>query len=171
MVTCHSAIAPLPFTHGKAPLVERRMVKNFYKFREWAGMVMQCGAIGCYFSTADPSGLCSRCLSDESADARIAREKYQQRFSIKFPASSNVMPPDPEAEAARAEAACRYSRRFARSRTGYGSLSPVSFDHYSRESPAVTITSESIFCRQCDGDGGATGNCPRCGGDGFEPNR
>jgi hypothetical protein len=25
------------------------------------------------------------------------------------------------------------------------------------------------FCRQCDGDGGATGDCPRCGGTGWEP--
>ena len=25
------------------------------------------------------------------------------------------------------------------------------------------------FCNQCGGDGGAGGNCPRCGGNGFEP--
>lgn len=29
--------------------------------------------------------------------------------------------------------------------------------------------SSSVFCSQCGGDGGATGNCPRCGGNGFEP--
>ncbi len=30
-------------------------------------------------------------------------------------------------------------------------------------------SSTSIFCRQCGGDGGAGGRCPRCGGNGIEP--
>jgi hypothetical protein len=27
----------------------------------------------------------------------------------------------------------------------------------------------SVFCHRCGGDGGALGNCPRCGGNGLEP--
>ena len=27
-----------------------------------------------------------------------------------------------------------------------------------------------LMCKLCDGDGGATGNCQRCGGNGIEPN-
>lgn len=34
---------------------------------------------------------------------------------------------------------------------------------------ARVIQADSIFCTRCNGDGGATGNCPKCGGNGFEP--
>ena len=30
-------------------------------------------------------------------------------------------------------------------------------------------SSSSVFCHRCGGDGGALGNCPRCGGNGLEP--
>ena len=35
--------------------------------------------------------------------------------------------------------------------------------------PEVPGSSTGIFCRQCLGDGGAGGRCPRCGGNGMEP--
>lgn len=35
--------------------------------------------------------------------------------------------------------------------------------------PSVTKKSAYEICHQCGGDGGAGGRCPRCGGNGFEP--
>jgi hypothetical protein len=32
-----------------------------------------------------------------------------------------------------------------------------------------STASGTVFCYQCNGDGGAGGKCPRCGGNGFEP--
>ena len=38
-----------------------------------------------------------------------------------------------------------------------------------RAVPEPRAQAPSIFCTRCSGDGGATGNCPRCGGNGLEP--
>ena len=38
-----------------------------------------------------------------------------------------------------------------------------------RSERAVPAQFPSIFCPKCKGDGGATGNCPTCGGSGFPP--
>jgi hypothetical protein len=44
-------------------------------------------------------------------------------------------------------------------------------DNVSTSPAKITQPSGMQFenCRQCGGDGGAGGRCPRCGGNGFEP--
>ena len=41
---------------------------------------------------------------------------------------------------------------------------------YQKIVSANSRLASSVFCHRCGGDGGALGNCPRCGGNGLEPN-
>jgi hypothetical protein len=43
------------------------------------------------------------------------------------------------------------------------------FREYQKIIAENSRSSSSVFCHRCGGDGGALGNCPRCGGNGLEP--
>ena len=84
----------------------------------------------------------------------------------------------PGAAAKRSKARERNAQGFQRNPTSYGSGLLYGTGHRYGASLRAQAPTEGrapsrsrgvLFCKQCDGDGGATGNCPRCGGNGFEP--
>lgn len=133
-------------------------------------MQIQCDGAMCTAHTTDPSGLCPRCLRRETDKERRLRERRQNEFKQKFSAGA-AGPRDEAGDKSRSLAAEKYARGFLRSATGYGTSSPDNLDHGTTYEPLPVPDGRPIFCKQCNGDGGATGSCPRCGGDGFEPNR
>jgi hypothetical protein len=55
-----------------------------------------------------------------------------------------------------------------------GSKETKLVEHRDVASSQVITNKENLegqMCHQCGGDGGISGRCPRCGGNGFEPSR
>jgi predicted nucleic acid binding AN1-type Zn finger protein len=48
-----------------------------------------------------------------------------------------------------------------------GTLAGTSYAYHNKHKPKHN--DEWRFCSQCGGDGGATGDCPKCGGTGWAP--